>query len=204
MSLTRRDFIGGAASAAVMCGVGGVSVAFAGNENLLRPPGGQTESHFIGECIKCDRCRSVCPEHCIGLAGIEDGLLKARSPKMDFHRGSCTFCDRCIQVCPTGALGEFDESHEKIGVAVLNTSRCVAWKNPGSCIKCEQACEYDAVEIVDGVPQVHEDRCNGCGACEYKCPALVLLSLSEGEDRGIVVRKVGSTSSSSTSQGAIA
>lgn len=193
MSLTRRDFIGGAASAAVMCGIGGISVAWKGNEDLLRPPGGQSEQHFIGECIKCDRCRSACPENCIGLSGIEDGLLKARSPRMDFHKGLCMFCNRCIEVCPTGALTVFDPAVDKIGVAVLNRDRCVAWKNPGSCIKCQQACAYDAVAIVDGIPVVDESLCNGCGACEYECPALVLTSLAEGQDRGIVVRKVSST-----------
>lgn len=189
MSLTRRDFIGGVASAAALCGVGGVTVAFKGNESLLRPPGGQDESDFIGKCIKCDRCRSVCPQDCIGLATIEDGLLKARSPRMDFHKGVCTFCDRCIEVCPTGALQPFNPDVERIGLAELNRDRCVAWRNPGSCKKCVDACTYGAISMSDGIPVVDEGLCNGCGRCEHACPALVLLSLSEGQDRGIVVRK---------------
>jgi ferredoxin len=39
---------------------------------------------------------------------------------------------------------------------------------------CDEQCPYDAIEfrIVDGVrrPFVLEDRCNGCGVCENKCP----------------------------------
>lgn len=187
MSLTRRDLIKGAACTAALCAVGGLTYVIKTGDGLLRPPGGQDEGAFASLCVKCDRCRSVCPQDCVGVAGIEDGLLAARTPVMDFHRGLCDFCDRCRDVCPTGAIAPFDKTTQKIGIAVVRTDRCVAWKNPGTCVRCEEACEYDAVRIVDGIPVVDEDRCNGCGACEYACPALVYTSLSDGSDRGIVV-----------------
>jgi len=190
MSMTRRDLFKGVACTAVFCGIGGISFVGKTGDGLLRPPGAQDEDAFIGLCIKCDRCRSVCPHDCVGVGRLEDGLISARTPVMDFHRGLCDFCDRCREVCPTGAIGGFDKDVDKIGIAVIREDRCVAWKNPGTCVKCEDACEYDAVSIVDGIPVVDEERCNGCGACEFACPALVYTSLSDGSDRGIVVYTV--------------
>ncbi len=188
MSLSRRDFIAGAATAAVLCTTGGVAFAAQDGEGLLRPPGGQDENAFKGGCIKCDRCRSACPTNCIAVAHVEDGLLSARTPKLNYHLGSCTFCDRCVDVCPTGVLKPLDPATQKIGLARLNTDRCVAWSNPGSCVKCAEACTYGAATIVDGIPRIDDDLCNGCGQCEYECPALVYTSLGSGSDRGIVVR----------------
>lgn len=190
MSLTRRDFVVGIGSAAALCAVGGVPALVGGNDDLLRPPGCQDEAAFIGACIKCDRCRSVCPQNCISLATVEDGLLKARSPKLDYHKGACTFCGKCQEVCPTGAVRSFDPAVERIGTAQLNPDRCVAWSSPGSCTKCMDACGYGAVSFDGGYPQVDVGKCNGCGFCEYVCPALSLRSLPEGEGRGIQVKPV--------------
>ena len=53
---------------------------------------------------------------------------------------------------------------------------------------CVEACPYDAIEfrIVEGHrrPFVLEDRCNGCGVCENKCPvqgkaAIVVTPIAE-------------------------
>lgn len=187
MALTRRDFIGVAAATAVLGGTGGLTFLMGNNQLMLRPPGGQNENRLNGLCVKCDRCRSVCPLECISVAHVEDGLLQARTPKLDFHRGYCDFCNRCIEVCPTQALQPFDPSVQKIGVAEVRPERCIAWTNPGSCVKCEEVCRFDAIHFVDGLPVVDAEACNGCGECEFHCPALVYTSLSSGETRGITV-----------------
>ena len=83
--VTRRNLLLGCAGAVVLLGLGGVSRYAFGNTRLLRPPGGQNEEHFLATCIKCDRCRSVCPRGAILVANLEDGLINARTPRMDFH-----------------------------------------------------------------------------------------------------------------------
>ncbi len=192
MSVSRRGFLVGAAATAVFCSVGGAAYVLSSDGLLVRPPGGQDEASFIAACLRCDRCRSVCPQSCIGLAKLENGLLEARTPQMDYRRGACTFCNRCIEVCPTGALRSFDPQNERIGIAVVSQESCLAWKSPGSCMKCEESCPYGAITIEGGVPVVHESACNGCGVCEYVCPALVLTSAKDGNGRGIVVKVLAS------------
>lgn len=185
--LDRRSFLGGCACVAAMLGVGGLASAVGRiDDGMLRPPGGQDEARLASACVRCDRCRSVCPRGVIGVASIESGLVNARTPVIDFHKGYCDFCDKCAQVCPTGAIRAFDEAEEKIGVAIVQRDRCLAYFN--GCVVCAGACEYGAVAVDgDGHPVVDAARCNGCGRCVDVCPALVYRSFSGGARRGIEV-----------------
>ena len=42
----------------------------------------------------------------------------------------------------------------------------------GTCVK---ACKYDAIQIVNGVAKVNEDRCVGCMACAATCPRKLIV-----------------------------
>ena len=185
-AMTRRSFVGLAAVCAVGAGVGGAGVAFAGEGELLRPPGGQDERALAAACLKCDRCRSACPTGAVAVASVGDGFLRARTPVLDFHKGYCDFCGKCIEVCPTGALRSFDETAEKLGVAVVQKDRCIAYFE--GYVECEKACPYDAIALDDvGHPVIDAAKCNGCGVCENVCPALVYRSFAGGSRRGVVV-----------------
>lgn len=185
-STTRRAFIGFCATGAISIGFAGTVKALAGEQDLLRPPGAQDEEHFISTCLKCDRCRSICPHGAVSLATVENGLINARTPILDFHKGFCDFCDLCYRVCPTGAIQSFDETSEKVGVAIVQQDRCVAYFE--GCLTCVDACPYEAISLDDAAhPVVDAEKCNGCGVCEYVCPALSYRSFSGGTRRGIVV-----------------
>lgn len=65
----------------------------------------------------------------------------------------------------------------------------------GSCIS---ACQFGAIEIVNGLPAIDREKCVGCGACENKCPRKIihLVPISSSyhvdcisKDRGKEVRK---------------
>ena len=190
----RRAFVVGAVGVAALFAVGGVGKAIAGERALLRPPGAQDDQRLLGACIKCDRCRSVCPENVIDVAHLEDGLVNARTPKMNFHRGYCTFCEgeyRCATVCPTSAIAfGFDEASDKIGVAAIDSEQCLLFRSgSGKCSReCVSACAYDALSTDDaGRIVVDESKCNGCGACEYECPSASYGSFTGSLRRGINV-----------------
>lgn len=187
--VSRREFTWCAAGFAGMLAVGGVGVAFGGTKELLRPPGGQDEDAFRAACLKCDKCRSICPQDCLTIAVMEDGLLNYRTPYMDYRKGYCTFCDECITVCPTDALGTgFDPETERIGLAVIDEDECLAFIDSGACRRCADVCEFEAITINElNHPVVDESLCNGCGECEYECPSDVYLSYSASGRRGINV-----------------
>jgi ferredoxin-type protein NapG len=190
MGMTRRDFIAGAVSLAALTAGGEIAWAAEPDDGLVRPLGATDETKFLAGCLRCDRCRSVCPMECIDISHIEDGLASMRAPKMNYHLGYCIFCDKCVDVCPTGVLRSIDPKAEKIGLAEIQQAQCVAWKNPGSCSRCVDVCQYDAVHLDGGVPVVDAAACNGCGQCVYVCPALTLSSNETTTTRGIEVRHV--------------
>lgn len=189
-AITRRSVLEGAAAAVAMLGLGGAVRAFAGEGTPLRPPGGQDEARLQGSCIRCDRCRTVCPTKAIGVGALADGVVNVRLPQMDFRSGYCDMCDgefRCVRACPTGALMSFDPFADKIGVAVVDVEECQLYGVSATCnAPCVDACEYKALSIDEnGRLVVDESRCNGCGACEFVCPTSAYRTYSGSGKRGI-------------------
>lgn len=192
-SVSRRTFALGAVGACAVVGLGGVK--YLPSQTLCRPPGGQDEEQLVAGCVHCEKCREVCPHNAIAPAHIEQGILNARTPRMDFKSGWCDFCEnepggpKCIAVCPTHALTEVDPTAVIIGIAELNRDWCLAAKGMG-CHECVDVRTYEALELgYDNVPVVDADACNGCGACELACISLSAGSITTGAtDRAIVVK----------------
>jgi ferredoxin-type protein NapG len=193
-SMTRRSFAAGAVGACALLGMG--AVKFAPEGELLRPPGAQDESHLLSTCVRCNKCREVCPQRAIGVTHVEAGFINTRTPSMDFKSGYCNFCqDRqggplCAEVCPTGAIEHMESgSTAVLGKAELNRDWCLAARGMG-CHECVDHCPYHAIELgSDKVPVVDYDACNGCGACETYCISMSSGSLEVGAtDRAILVK----------------
>ena len=52
---------------------------------------------------------------------------------------------------------------------------------------CVEACEYDAIHMIDGVALVNYDRCTGCGACARVCPRNIISMVPFKSERMMVV-----------------
>ncbi len=51
---------------------------------------------------------------------------------------------------------------------------------------CERACPFEAIKMVDGLPQVDWEKCKGCGLCVQACPRGVMKLLPR--NAAVVVR----------------
>lgn len=201
------------AMASVVVGVAGLSMmritpAAHGktfNPSLIRPPGSRAEPDFLERCVKCGLCMQTCPSGGLQPTWSEAGLEGLWSPVLVPAIGWCEFeCHACGQVCPTEAIRPLplpEKKKVKIGLAVIDSTRCLPYAYGKECIVCEEHCPVPDKAITfelresrqrDGsvrtlkFPRVDPGRCTGCGICETKCPfqdKAAIRVVSAGETR---------------------
>ena len=145
------------------------------------PAGAGSLKAFTTHCTACQLCVSKCPNNVLRPSDSLDRLMQ---PEMSFERGFCrTACTACADVCPNGAIKPItkeEKSAIKIGTAVWIADNCIANKDGVTCNNCERHCPNGAIRMIskkDGekdsprIPMIDAERCLGCGACEYVCPA---------------------------------
>jgi len=155
---------------------------------LLRPPGSIEEKLFKDTCIRCGTCMKVCPTNAIQPSVFEAGTDNLWTPKIVPRIGYCAYdCNLCGQVCPTEAIKYLEIKEKKktqIGLACINTNRCIPYIRNENCMVCEEMCPVSdkaikarkRIVMVNGFekeiqrPYIDPELCIGCGICENKCP----------------------------------
>ncbi|MFT5465808.1 MAG: ferredoxin-type protein NapG [Verrucomicrobiales bacterium] len=142
----------------------------------LRPPGAKAEKEFLSDCIACGQCANVCPNKCITLSGLENGVEHLGTPRIDARAQACILCMACTQVCPTQALEKLEPTPEgiravKMGLAFVSEDMCYSFSGR-TCGVCYRACPLPGKAMTLGLyeqPHVHAEHCIGCGLCEQAC-----------------------------------
>jgi MauM/NapG family ferredoxin protein len=149
---------------------------------LIRPPGSLPEADFLNICIHCGKCMKICPTNGLQPCILEAGVNGLWTPRLVSRIGGCEKnCNMCGQVCPTSAIRKLpleEKTYVKMGTAVIDRARCIAWEQDKVCLICDEACPYNAIsslnETIRGTtllrPFVDERICTGCGLCEARCP----------------------------------
>ena len=141
------------------------------------PPGAQSVQQLSARCTGCQLCVSACPSQVLKGADRGSGMLQ---PTLAFEMGYCRVnCVTCADVCPAGAIRPMtpaEKSSLQIGRAVVNLDRCITATDKVTCTACAKICPPRVINLVgpDDSPKkpvVDAERCTGCGACEYVCPA---------------------------------
>jgi len=177
---------------AAQTGDPGAGVGKLAPASLIRPPGVPPEPLFLEKCVRCGACMRVCPSNMLQPDWLLSGLGGLFSPVAVPRRGGCQpLCNACGQVCPSGAIPSLpleEKMWAKMGTAVINRQKCLAWEQDKKCLVCDEVCLYDALLFVRepglsvAVPSVIENKCSGCGMCEQHCPV---------ESAAIVVEAIG-------------
>jgi len=189
VNLSRRKVLGAgatglAAAALTMTNLhhlhGGETPRALRSAGLIRPPGALPETEFQARCVRCGECIKGCLTNTLQPVWFEAGLSGLWTPKITPRLAGCEQgCNLCGQVCPTAAIRPLtleEKSFAKVGTARIDKTRCIAWEQNRKCLICDEICPYNAIvsQFVSGhpitVPVIDEDKCNGCGYCECKCP----------------------------------
>lgn len=153
----------------------------AGGTKPITPPGSLSIRHFTGICTACHLCVTSCPTGVLQPSFMEFGLSGMAQPKMDYTLNYCNYdCVICGEVCPTGAIAPLDVASKKlvqIGKSAFRKEDCVVVSKKKECAACSEHCPTKAVHTVpyeNGLllPEVDDELCIGCGACEHACPVL--------------------------------
>jgi ferredoxin len=145
----------------------------------ISPPGSLGVGRFSTLCTACHLCISSCPTQVLLPSFLEYGIAGVFQPKMNYDASYCNFdCVLCSQVCPTGAILPLDVSSKKevqIGRVQFVKDDCIVVAKKKDCGACSEHCPTKAVTMVQYekklmIPEVNNEVCVGCGACEHACP----------------------------------
>jgi ferredoxin-type protein NapG len=180
--MKRRSFLKGLAIAVAGLGLspgrsGAKLLESPVTTNRLRPPGGVPEEIFPAKCIRCGRCVEVCPYRSIIMLDIRAGV-HAGTPIIEAEKIPCYLCMKCVDVCPTGSLERVKQEDTRMGLAILDTFSCAAWKGLTLCRTCYDKCPFPekAIRLEQLRPIVEASHCTGCGLCTNACP----VTLADG------------------------
>ncbi len=124
----------------------------------------------------------TCKTNGLEPAGLECGFDGLWTPHLVSRHGPCEDkCNMCGYVCPTQAIRALplpEKQFVKMGTAVIDRYRCLAWEQDKLCLICSEICPIHAIDsmVVDNYkgpfkrPFVIDDKCIGCGYCEKACP----------------------------------
>ena len=147
----------------------------------VTPQGSISAFNMNRHCTACQLCVSACPNNVLRPSSDPMHLMQ---PVLSFERGYCRpECTHCSQVCPTGAIKPVTKEEKTaihIGHAVWIEANCIPVSKGDVCTACSRHCPTGAIQLVDfttkdgrevHVPAIDNERCIGCGKCEYLCPA---------------------------------
>lgn len=81
---------------------------------------------------------------------------------------------KCSDVCPTDALIQVTPENAGMGMAVLDTKKCLDYQAESfiMCWTCYEKCPLKGLAIIleHGYISTITKDCVGCGVCEYVCP----------------------------------
>ena len=149
--------------------------------NPIVPFGAVSLRHFHQHCTGCQLCVSQCPNDVLSPSTSLERLMQ---PEMSYENGWCRpECTKCSEVCPAGAILEITPEEKTaihVGTASVDLDLCVVNRDNVNCGNCARHCPAGAIMMVRKnpddenslrIPTVLEDRCIGCGACEFLCPS---------------------------------
>ncbi|WFF72135.1 RnfABCDGE type electron transport complex subunit B [Proteiniclasticum sp. QWL-01] len=138
----------------------------------------------------CGGCGySGCSGYAEALASGSDGVTTkcipggpdtAESLSEYLGKSGGNFVPTVAQVYCQGTSQHTKPRYEYNGTKTCKAANLVQ-NGPGSCVygcigfgDCKTVCEYDAIEVIDGVARIIPENCVACGKCVLECPKNII------------------------------
>lgn len=131
--------------------------------------GGPTQCSW--GCVGLGDCVRVCR---FDAMKIENGIVVIDEEK-------CTACGMCVQECPRSVI-KLLPTAARVTVRCQNTAsprdaRQVCDKACIACKRCEKACQFDAIHVINQCAIIDPVKCTNCGECVIVCPTKCIEQL---------------------------
>ena len=142
---------------------------------------GQGCEHTVENCLlfssrpnafkRRDEIRTITKEEALEILADadEEGLVHSTT---NVQKGVTYICNCCTCSCAIlrglTQYGYLNAVGSSDFFATVNESLCTG------CMACIDRCQFNALEVRDGVCQVDRSRCYGCGLCVSVCPSWAL------------------------------
>jgi NAD-dependent dihydropyrimidine dehydrogenase PreA subunit len=117
----------------------------------------------------------------------EAGLVHLSSNVQNGQNFICNCCGCCCGVLSAVNAFGFSECVNSQYVATIDENAC-----SGCGICADERCQINAIEELDGIYKILQDRCIGCGLCVSTCPEEA-ISLLRKEDKDCIEPPVDET-----------
>ncbi len=115
-------------------------------------------------CMGYGDCAAACPSNAIC---IKDGIAHVDA-------SFCVGCGLCTTICPKKIITLVPKETDTVVMCNSRDKGAEAKKAcQNACIgckKCEKACEYQAIQVIDNLAKVDYKKCVGCRLCVEVCP----------------------------------
>lgn len=98
------------------------------------------------------------------------------------------FVPTVAQVYCQGSSEHTKPRYDYVGTKTCRAASLVQ-NGPGSCVygcigfgDCQASCEYDAIEVKDGLARIIPENCVACGACVRECPKNIIHLIPKVEN----------------------
>ena len=166
----------------------------------LTPPGSLSATNLQEHCTACQLCIANCPNGVLRPStGMEHFLQPEMQYDQGYCRPECTRCADVCPTGAIRPITKEEKTAVQIGHAVWVKENCLPVAEEQRCGSCARHCPAQAIQMVpidksirqnpddqqwydaEGnrvdlrdllmIPVVNDEKCIGCGECEYLCPA---------------------------------
>ena len=166
----------------------------------LTPPGSLSAANLQQHCTACQLCIANCPNGVLRPStSLEHFLQPEMQYENGYCRPECTRCADVCPAGAIKPITKEEKTAIQIGHAVWVKENCLPVADGQRCGSCARHCPAEAIQMVpidtsfklnpedgqwydtDGnhvdmrdqlmIPVVNDEKCIGCGECEYLCPA---------------------------------